>query len=250
MNARKGEVFLVGAGPGDPDLITVKGRAIIEKADVIVHDFLVPKELLSVAKKGAEIIDVSKRGSEHLMEQAAINEILLEKAREGKIVVRLKGGDPFLFGRGGEEAEFLKRNGIDVHVIPGVTSAIAVPALAGIPVTHRDYSSAFTVITGHESADKEKEVLNWNALSSIGGTIVILMGVSAMERNVKRLLAGGLDPETPVAVIEKGATAEERVVTGPLSRISEICRKESIKPPALIVIGHVVSLRDTLGDLR
>ncbi|MDH7507780.1 MAG: uroporphyrinogen-III C-methyltransferase [Methanomassiliicoccales archaeon] len=250
MSDGKGEVFLVGAGPGDPGLITVKGKAVIEKADVIVHDFLIPKELLSFAKKGTEIIDVSKRGGEHLVEQKVINEILLEKAKEGKTVVRLKGGDPFLFGRGGEEAEFLKRHGIDVHVIPGVTSAIAVPALAGIPVTHRDYSSAFTVVTGHESAEKEKEVLNWDALSSIGGTIVILMGVSAMERNIERLLAGGLDPETPVAVIERGATAEERVVTGSLSKISEICRRESIRPPALIVIGHVVSLRNILGDLR
>ncbi|MEM2943893.1 MAG: uroporphyrinogen-III C-methyltransferase [Methanomassiliicoccales archaeon] len=250
MTARRGEVFLVGAGPGDPELITVKGRLLIEKADVIVHDSLIPRELLKLAKKDAEIIDVSKKGGEHLVEQSKINEILLEKTLEGKTVVRLKGGDPFLFGRGGEEADFLRKRGIDVHVVPGVPSAIAVPALVGIPVTHRNYASSVTIITGHESAEKEREILNWNALASLGGTIVILMGVSSMERNIKRLLKEGLDPETPVAVIEKGTMKEERVITSSLIEISEICKKESIEAPAIIVIGSVVELRNCLGDLR
>lgn len=247
--SRKGEVYLVGAGPGDPGLITVKGKELLEKADVIIHDSLIAVELLSNAKSDAEVIDVGKRGGKHLAEQDYINALLASKAKEGKKVVRLKGGDPFLFGRGGEEAEFLRKEGIRVHVVPGVTSAIAVPALAGIPVTHRDFASTATFITGHESADKEEDV-DWEALASVGGTMVILMGISGMERNMRRLLDAGLDPLTPAAVVERGATADQRIVFGMASEIAEKCRKEKVKAPAVLVVGKVVLLSEELGDLR
>jgi len=247
---KKGEVYLVGAGPGDPGLITVRGKELLAEADVIVHDSLISIELLSDAKAGAEVIDVGKRGGKHLAEQGDINALLVSKAKEGKKVVRLKGGDPFLFGRGGEEAAFLRKEGITVHVVPGVTSAIAVPALAGIPVTHRDFASTATFVTGHESADKEKEGIDWEALASVGGTMVILMGMAGMERNVRRLVEGGLDPLTPAAVVEKGATADQRVVLGTVSDIAERCKREKVKAPAVLVVGKVVLLGEELGDLR
>lgn len=246
----KGIVYLVGAGPGDPGLITVRGLEVLTTADVIVYDSLIPKELLLLARNDSEAIDVGKRGGKHLSEQNEINSILASKAKEGKTVVRLKGGDPFLFGRGGEEVEYLLNEGIEVHVVPGVTSAIAVPALAGIPVTHRDFSSTVTLITGHESDDKEGEVINWKSLAAVGGTLIVLMGMSGLERNAKRLVENGLDPITPAAVIERGATSGQRVVTGIVSNIAEKCRKEKMKAPAIMVIGKVVLLGERLGDLR
>ena len=246
----KGEVYLVGAGPGDPGLITVRGIGLLRKADVIVHDSLIPAEVLSIAREECEVINVGKRGGRHLMEQEEINAILSAKAKEGRMVVRLKGGDPFLFGRGGEEAEALRAEGVEVHVVPGVTSAIAVPALAGIAVWHRVSASSVTFVTGHEAADKEKEILNWKALSSVGGTLVILMGASGLERNARRMLEGGMDPQTPVAVIERGATPDQRVFRGVLADIAVKCREAGIGSPAIIVVGEVVRLMDRLGDLR
>jgi uroporphyrin-III C-methyltransferase len=245
-----GEVFLVGAGPGAPDLITIRGRDLICRADVIVHDSLIPLELLSLAREEAEIIDVGKRGGCHKADQEEINHILVEKAKLGNMVVRLKGGDPFLFGRGGEEAEMLIREGIRVHLVPGVTSAISVPGLAGIPVTHRDHSSTVTFVTGHEGAHKERETINWSSLANLGGTIVILMGMSNLQSNMDSLIAGGMDPSTTVAVIEKGSTSDQKVITGSLDSIAELCQKEDVHAPSIIVVGSVATMREWLGDLE
>ena len=242
------EVILVGAGPGDPGLITVSGLEALRTADVIFYDSLSGDALLKEARIDAELVDVGKRGGHHKVRQHRINEIVAEKALEGKKVVRLKGGDPFMFGRGGEEAEYLRSLGIDVHIIPGVTSAISAPALAGIPVTHRDYASFVTFVTGHE-ADGGKEV-DWSRLARLGGTIVILMGMARLKNNMERLIDGGLDPSTPVAVVHNGSRPEQRTVVATASTIAVRCKEEGISAPAVVVVGSVASLRDVLGDLR
>ncbi|MGD0817379.1 MAG: uroporphyrinogen-III C-methyltransferase [Methanomassiliicoccales archaeon] len=246
----KGEVYLVGAGPGDVELITVKGMRLIAEADVIVHDSLIGMELLESARDDVELIDVGKRGSHHKAEQDEINQILVDKAGEGNLVVRLKGGDPFLFGRGGEEAEALRAAGIPVHVVPGISSSLSVPALSGIPVTHRDLASMVTIVTGHESALKDTEVLDWSNLAKLGGTIVIMMGMSNLEKNMERLVKGGMDPGTPVTVIEKGSTPEQRMVSADITMISAECKAQGVSAPAVIIVGKVASLWGTLGDLR
>ena len=245
----KGEVYLVGAGPGDIELITVKGMRLIGAAEVIVHDSLIGMKLLDSARPDVELIDVGKRGSHHKVEQDEINQILVDKASEGKLVIRLKGGDPFLFGRGGEEAEALRAAGIPVHMVPGVSSSLSVPALSGIPVTHRDLASMVTIVTGHESALKESEVLDWSNLAKLGGTIVIMMGMSHLGKNMERLVTGGIDPKTPVTVIEKGSTPEQRVVSAEITKIAAECKSQGISSPAVIVVGKVASLWKTLGDL-
>jgi uroporphyrin-III C-methyltransferase len=250
MPASRGEVYLVGAGPGDQGLITVRGLELLRSADVIVYDQLADPRLLDLSKEGAEKIDVGKRGGHHKVEQEQINDLLVSRAKEGKMVVRLKGGDPFLFGRGGEEAEQLVKEGVKVHVVPGVTSAIAVPALAGIPVTHREHASLVTFITGHEGEEKEEEVIDWSALAKLGGTIVILMGMSNLEKNMERLISGGLDRHTPVAVIHRGSTPEEKVVTGEVWSIAQLCREQNVGAPSIIVVGKAGRLRSILGDLR
>jgi uroporphyrin-III C-methyltransferase len=246
---KKGEVYLVGAGPGDIELITVKGMRLIREADVIVYDSLIGMELLDSSRPDVEMIDVGKRGSYHKAEQDEINQILVDKAGEGKMVVRLKGGDSFLFGRGGEEAEALRAAGMTVHVVPGVSSSLSVPALSGIPVTHRDLASMVTIVTGHESALKDSEVLDWSNLAKLGGTIVIMMGMSNLARNMERLVAGGMDQKTPVTVIEKGSTPEQRVVSSDITHIAEECRSQGVSSPAVIVVGKVAALSITLGDL-
>jgi uroporphyrin-III C-methyltransferase len=246
---RNGEVYLVGAGPGDIELITVKGMRLIREADVIVYDSLIGIELLDASRPDVELIDVGKRGSFHKAEQDEINQILVDKAREGKMVVRLKGGDSFLFGRGGEEAEALRAAGAAVHVVPGVSSSLSVPELAGIPVTHRDMASMVTIVTGHESALKDSEVLDWSNLAKLGGTIVIMMGMSNLAKNMERLMAGGIDPHTPVTVIEKGSTPEQRVVSSEITKIAAECRSKGVSSPAVILVGKVASLCKTLGDL-
>jgi uroporphyrin-III C-methyltransferase len=246
----EGEVFLVGAGPGAPDLITLRGRELIGRADVIVHDSLVPMELLALAPDGTEIIDVGKRAGCHKADQDEINRILVEKAKDGNLVVRLKGGDPFIFGRGGEEAEMLIKEGIKVHLVPGVTSAISVPGLAGIPVTHRDHSSTVTFVTGHEGAHMDRESIDWSSLAKLGGTIVILMGVSNLRSNMDHLIEGGMDPSMPVAVIEKGVTSDQRVIVGDLAAIADLCEREEVQAPSIIVVGGVTSMRKWLGDLE
>ncbi len=242
-------MFLVGAGPGDPGLLTVRGLDLIRRADVIVHDSLIGMSLLDEARKDVELVDVGKRGSHHKAEQEEINSILVRKAQEGKLVVRLKGGDPFLFGRGGEEAEELVEAGLKVHVVPGVTSSISVPALAGIPLTHRDHASMVTILTGHEGAHKEEEIIDWSLLARLGGTIVIMMGMSNLDKNMQRLMEGGIDPSTPVAVIEKGSTPEQRMVSADVSTIAQRCKSLGIGAPAVVVVGSVASLWKKLGDL-
>jgi uroporphyrin-III C-methyltransferase len=245
-----GEVYLVGAGPGDLGLMTVRGMELLRAADVVVYDYLANPDLLLEAKAGAELIDVGKQGGNHKVEQDEINKIIVERALNGQRVVRLKGGDPFLFGRGGEEAEELRKAGVRVHVVPGVTSAIAAPALAGIPVTHRDHASFVTFVTGHEGEHKDEEIIDWAGLAKLGGTIVILMGMGHLERNMKKLMEGGLDPSTPVAVVHRGSTAAQRVVVSTARTIAEECRSQGIGSPAVVVVGGVATLHDILGDLR
>lgn len=246
----KGTVYLVGAGPGDPGLMTVRGLDLLRRAEVVVFDSLVGEEVLREAPASAEMLDVGKRGGRHKAEQSDINALLLEKAMQGHKVVRLKGGDPFLFGRGGEEAEHLRRHGVEVHVVPGVSASIAVPALAGVPVTHRTLSSSVTIITGHEGEHKEEEWLDWAALARGGGTLVIMMGMSNLGRNMARFMNGGVKGDVPVAVIQDGSSPSQRVVISSVDRVEEDCVREGLGAPAVIVVGKVVELNAVLGDLR
>jgi uroporphyrin-III C-methyltransferase len=240
--AESGIVYIVGAGPGDPDLITVKGLACLRRAEVVLYDRLVASELLAQAPAGAELIDVGKAPAKQRRSQAEINALLVEKARAGLTVVRLKGGDPFVFGRGGEECQALAEAGLAYEVVPGVSSAVAVPAYAGIPVTHRAVASSFTVVTGH-SAQAEQGGVDWASLPTTG-TLVCLMGVSHLPEIARRLAALGRAPETPAAVIGWGTTGQQTVVTGTLADIAE--RAAGIPAPATIVIGEVVALREQL----
>ena len=234
------KVYLVGAGPGDPGLITVKGLELVKKADVIIYDRLATDSLLKHAREDAKLVYVGKRTGDHKFTQPEINEILVKEAAEDKIVVRLKGGDPFVFGRGGEEITKLVEHNIAFEVVPGVTSAISVPALAGIPVTDRRYSSSFTIVTGKEDPGKEEEKLDYGELNA--DTVIVLMGVGNLPKISKQMLrTRGAD--TPVAIIESGATDKQRVVTGTLENLAELAEKENIKPPAITVIGEVVKLK-------
>lgn len=239
-----GFVTLVGAGPGDPGLLTLKGRAALEAAEVVVYDRLVGPELLALIPAGAEKIDVGKTAGNHPVPQGEINRILLEKAQVGKRVVRLKGGDPFLFGRGGEELELLEEKGIPYRVVPGVTSALAAPAYGGIPVTHRDYASSVHIITGHARAGSALAI-DYDALRRTGGTLVFLMGVTALPEIVRGLLEAGMDGETPSAVVERGTLPHQRKVLAPLGRLEEAAREAGIESPAVIVVGRVCALSDT-----
>ncbi|MDN5301512.1 MAG: uroporphyrinogen methyltransferase / synthase [Thermoanaerobacteraceae bacterium] len=241
----EGKVFLVGAGPGDPGLLTIKAAEIIRQADSIVYDRLANPEILELARDDAELIDVGKEPDSHPVPQEEINEILVEKALEGKRVVRLKGGDPFVFGRGGEEALFLAKNDIPFEVISGITSAIAVPAYAGIPVTHREMSSALHIFTGHGCAGKRKDI-DWKILSKLDGTLIFLMGINNIDHIVENLLMYGKSPETPIAVIMEGTTPYQKTVSGTLSDILEKAKATGIKNPALIVVGDVVNLSRNL----
>ena len=230
---------MVGAGPGDPELITLKAIKALESADVVLYDYLANEELLKYAKK-AEKIYVGKSFKKHTMDQEEINKLIIEKAKEGKVVVRLKGGDPYLFGRGGEEAMVLSENKIDFEVIPGITSAIAAPAYACIPLTHRKFSSSVVIVTGHEALDKEKKI-RWQEIANID-TIVILMGVGRIEEIAREIQK--VKGDAPIAFIYKGTTKEQKVITGRLSEISELRKK--ISPPCVIVIGEIVKLREKL----
>lgn len=242
----KGKVYLVGAGPGDAGLITVKGLRAIQRADCIVYDFHINPRLLTYAKDGAEFIYAGKRGGHHEMTQDEINRVLVEKAREGKTVCRLKGGDPFIFGRGGEEAEILVEEGIDFEVIPGVSSVVAVPAYAGIPITHRRVASAFTVITGNEDLSKQEKIFTHIKASSCSETMLFLMCVKNLNAITDKLIQEGINPETPSAIIRWGTRPEQKVVEGRLSEISELAKKHKITPPAIFVVGDVVRLRQKL----
>jgi uroporphyrin-III C-methyltransferase len=240
-----GTVYLVGAGPGDPGLITVKGLEALRRAEVILYDRLAPPALLQEARKDAELIDVGKLPQKQRLDQEAINALIVDRARAGLNVVRLKGGDPFVFGRGGEEALACHAAGIPFVVVPGVSSAIAVPAYAGVPVTHRNLASAFTVLTGHEDPAKGATSLDYEALVHVArtGTLVVLMGVSHMTQIVDRLVASGLDPTTPAMCIEWGTTDRQRVVEGTLSTLPQIAFDAGLKSPATTVIGAVIRLR-------
>ncbi|MGI6549009.1 MAG: uroporphyrinogen-III C-methyltransferase [Syntrophomonadales bacterium] len=241
-----GKVYLVGAGPGDPGLLTVKAQDLIKKAEVIVYDRLVGAKIVSQRPQQAELIYVGKESSRHALPQEEINRLLVAKAREGKMVVRLKGGDPFLFGRGGEEAEYLKRSGVEFEIVPGVTSAIAAPAYAGIPVTHRDFTSTLTIITGHERPDKQESRVPWDQIAAGTGTLVFLMGVENLPFITEKLLQGGRSPETPVALVRWGTLPSQEVLEGTLENIVQKVRAVGFQPPAVIVVGEVARLRDEL----
>ncbi|KWT83466.1 uroporphyrinogen-III C-methyltransferase [Candidatus Magnetominusculus xianensis] len=247
MKKAKGKVFLVGAGPGDIGLLTLKAHRCIQKADTILYDFHVNSRLLNLAKEGAELIYAGKRGGRHEMTQDEINKSLLKKAVEGKIVCRLKGGDPFVFGRGGEEAEILAAHGVDFEIIPGVTSAISVPAYAGIPLTHRKHSSSFAVVTGNEDETKKDSKLNWPAIAQGFDTLVFLMGVKNIDYITSKLIKNGRDPLTPAAIIRWGTRPEQVTLTTTLKDISETAKGQKIRPPAVMVVGSTVGLRDTLN---
>jgi uroporphyrin-III C-methyltransferase len=241
-----GMVYLVGAGPGDPELLTRKAERLIKGADVILFDALVGEGIKELFPRGTKLVDVGKRADDHAYPQEEINRMLVAAASEHKTVVRLKGGDPYVFGRGGEEAEALRKAGIEVEVVPGITSAIAVPEHAGIPVTHRGCASAVTLITGHEDPAKGESAVNFKALAQMQGTIVILMGVSRLKDNVEALLANGKPRDTPVAIIERGTTPRERVTAGTLGNIVGLAELREVHSPAIIVVGEVVRLRSIL----
>jgi uroporphyrinogen III methyltransferase/synthase len=243
MSMAHGMVYLVGAGPGDPGLITVKGLACIQQADVIIYDRLVNCELIAFARPECERI---ARG-EHGQDQPDIGPLMVKRAQEGKTVVRLKGGDPFLFGRGGEEAEFLAAAGIPFEVVPGVTSALAVSAYAGIPLTYRGVSSSVGIVTGHEAPDKQGAVVNWDMLSRAVDTLVILMGLGNLPVIVERLLEAGKCPDTPVAVICQGSLPEQVTLISTLGQVVPEAEMMRLRPPAVIVVGEVVRLRERMG---
>ncbi|HYU74049.1 MAG TPA: uroporphyrinogen-III C-methyltransferase [Ktedonobacteraceae bacterium] len=246
ISSLSGIVYLVGAGPGDPGLITVKGLAALRSADVVVYDYLANPAFLQEAKEGAQKIYAGKSAGTHTLSQQEINQLLIEHARVGKIVVRLKGGDPFVFGRGGEEAEALVEHGIRWEVIPGVTSAVAVPAYAGIPVTHREYSSIFTVVTGSEGAKGDETAFDWEALVRLNGTLIFLMGVSKLSFITQQLMYYGCSASTPVAVIRWGSMPDQQIVPGTLSTIVALVEQAQLKPPAVIVVGKVAQMAHRL----
>jgi uroporphyrinogen III methyltransferase/synthase len=246
MKSQAGIVYLIGAGPGDPGLITVKGVECIRKADVVVYDFLAAPPLLAHAGEQAEQIYVGKKGGDHTLSQEGINDLLVQKAGAGLTVARLKGGDPYIFGRGGEEAEVLVKAGIPFEVVPGVTSAVAAAAYAGIPLTHRDHTSTLAFVTGHEDPTKAESSVDWKALSKIG-TQVYFMGVKNLPKIVGRLLENKMRSETPVAVIRWGTTPLQQTVAGTLADIVGKVEAAGLQAPAIIVVGEVVKLRDTLG---
>ncbi|HLC15077.1 MAG TPA: uroporphyrinogen-III C-methyltransferase [Thermodesulfovibrionia bacterium] len=241
-----GKVYVVGAGPGDIGLLTVKGMICIGMADVIVYDFHINAQFLNYAKESAEFIYAGKRGGHHALEQEEINEVLIQKAKEGKIVCRLKGGDPFVFGRGGEEVLALKAEGIEFEIVPGISSAVAAPAYAGIPLTHREYSSSAAVITGCESDTKEKSCIKWDKIATGVDTLVFLMAVKNIGCIAENLISHGKAPDTPVAVIRWGTRPEQKVITGTLSTIEDQIKAKHIRPPSVVVVGEVVKLRDSL----
>jgi uroporphyrinogen III methyltransferase/synthase len=242
-----GKVYLIGAGPGDPGLITVKGLACVKKADVIIYDYLANERLLEHRRPDAELVYVGKQGGRHTLPQEEINALIVRKAREGKIVARLKGGDPFIFGRGGEEAEELADDGIPFEIVPGVTAATAVPTYAGIPLTHRDHTASVAFVTGHEDPTKEESKVHWDRIATGIGTLVFFMGMKNLRNIVDNLVSHGRASETPVALIQWGTRTDQRVVTGTLLNIIEKVKEAKLGPPAIIVVGEVVRLREKLN---
>jgi uroporphyrinogen III methyltransferase/synthase len=250
-----GRVVLVGAGPGDPGLLTVRGREWLARADVVVCDYLVHSRLLEAVRPDAEVIRVgTSHGDPNRLSQQAIEALLVARARDGKLVVRLKNGDPFLFGRGGEEATTLRAAGVPFEVVPGVTSALAVPAWAGIPVTHRAYTSLVTIATGHQAATPDAPSappqLPWDVLARLGGTLVFLMGIRHLEAILERLLANGLDPATPAALVERGTLGTQRTVAATVGMLAARAREAAVRAPAVLVVGKVVELRAEVAWLN
>lgn len=242
----RGFVYLIGAGPGDPGLITVKGRDCLTKAHVVLYDYLANDELLRLAPKGAELIYAGKVGGEHNRAQSQINDLLVEKALSGKVVARLKGGDPFIFGRGGEECEALVAAGIPFEVVPGITAAVGATSYAGIPLTHRGVTTSVAFVTGHESPGKLSSEIDWEGLSLGSGTVVFYMGIRNLPQITENLVAHGRAPGTPVALIRWGTRPEQEVLTGTLADIAEKAREANFKAPAITVVGEVVHLRNQL----
>ncbi len=244
---KQGIVYLIGAGPGDPGLITVRGLELIRQADCLIYDYLANPAFLEAAPPHAEKLYVGKKGGDHTLPQDRINQLIIDKARAGLKVVRLKGGDPYIFGRGGEEAEELAAAGVPFEVVPGVTSAAAVPAYAGIPVTHRKFASLVSFITGHEDPTKGESAIPWEVLAGSPGTLVFLMGIKNLEENCRTLISHGKDPATPAAVIHRGTTPAQRTVIGTLADIADRVQDAKITAPAIFVVGGVVSLRPALN---
>ena len=240
-------MYLVGAGPGDPELITVKGRRVLEQAEVVIYDRLVGDGILSYVAKGAEMVFVGKEDSFHTVPQEDINRLIVDKAKTGRVVVRLKGGDPYIFGRGGEEALLLHEEGIPFEVVPGVTAASAVAAYAGIPLTDRRHSSAVTLVTGHKRNGSDIEDVNWKALAELDSTIVFYMGIKNLKTIAGNLIDNGRSKDTPAAVVRRGSLPEQTTVAGTLADIAEKVRESGLRPPALLVVGDVVGLRGSLG---
>ena len=243
----KGTVYLVGAGPGDAGLLTMRGAELLGRADVVVYDALVNPELLRLAPKSAEIIYGGKRARDHSLSQAELNQLLITKARDGKTVVRLKGGDPYVFGRGGEEAEELADAGIPFEVVPGVSSFVAVPNYAGVPLTHRDFCSKLTLITGHEDPAKESSSIDWPQVARTPGTKVIMMGTDRIGQIAETLVGHGMDAATPIAIVRWGTTGHQQSIEGTLANIREVAAQTRIAPPTVAVIGDVVRLRSKLN---
>lgn len=241
-----GKVFIAGAGPGDPGLLTLRCAEILKVADVIIYDYLVDNQILTLARKDAQKIYVGKSGSRHEMEQDEINRLIVEKARECETVLRLKGGDPFVFGRGGEEAEFLKKEGVPFEIVPGISSVISCPAYAGIPLTHRESSSSVLVVTGHEAKEKNTSSIDWKLIASFSGTTVFLMGMKNLKNIVEELLKNGKDPRTKCSIIEWGTTPRQRVLISDLESVIDEAERLKMGPPAVIVIGEVVKFREKL----
>ena len=242
-----GRVYLVGAGPGDPGLLTVRALELIGTADVILHDRLIPAAALDGARADAELLFVGKEGGGAAVPQEQTEALMVQRALAGKTVVRLKGGDPFVFGRGGEEALALREAGIPYEVVPGITAGVAAAAYAGIPVTHRGVSSAVALITGHEDPDKDETAIDWPVLAAFGGTLVFYMGVRRLPAIAESLIAAGRPPSEPVAVVENGTLPNQRIVAGTLEGIAETVRRENVRPPSITVVGPVAALAEQLS---
>jgi len=242
-----GKVFLVGAGPGDPSLITLRAVELIKKADVVLYDRLVSKKIISMIPKKAESIYVGRAVGDDYKHQDDTNELMIMYAKTKRNIVRLKGGDPMIFGRGGEEAEYLKKHNISFEIIPGITSGIGSATYAGIPLTHRKFASSVVFVTGHEDFEKSKDAVRWKKLAKSTDTIVVMMGLSRIGIISKQLLSGGMDKKTPVAVIQDGTTSKQKMITGTISNIAQKIKQSKIRPPSIIIIGKVVSLSKTIG---